>query len=185
MRCHYYIKGCDFEALKWVWKLSAICTLSCYFHWPVCLNYFKNQQCQGQNYCICQLTPHCKPPWICSIGTCSWCQRNLQNVKKFGEICSESHTFERLKEAGCTSLLSCISRHSFRSSRTSLVKRYCVPDSESGAGRQNCSVAPNSKVWCGAEWIKLRYFYNVYMHHTHGAQDVCIIKRQQHCNLLL
>ena len=71
----------------------------------------KNQQYQGWNDCIHQQTLHLKPPWICSIGACSWCRRNSQN-KKFSKICSEGHPWQWLKEVGSSYLPSFVSMHS-------------------------------------------------------------------------
>ena len=149
------VEGREFEAWKWVWKLllfsrypaNRFCSLA---H----LNLIKNQQNKGQNCCIHQRTPHLKPPWSCSVGACSWCHRNLQNMKRIGEICSESHTWEQLKEVGCSYFLSFICIRSFTTVKTSLMKRYCVSNSELGAGRQNCSLVPNSWVGHRAQWVK-------------------------------
>ena len=119
----------------------------------------KNQQYQGWNDCIHQQTLHLKPPWICSIGACSWCRRNSQN-KKFSKICSEGHPWQWLKEVGSSYLPSFVSMHSYMTSKSSLMKQYCVLDSESGSSVQNCSVASDSLVRRRAEWVKV-YAYDL------------------------
>ena len=54
--CHYCMEGCEFKALNWVWKLSAIFTVLPTGFTPLLA--WKNQQYQGQNYCIHQWTCH-------------------------------------------------------------------------------------------------------------------------------
>ena len=75
-----------------------------------------------------------KPPWICNVGAYTWCRRKSQSIKKLGEICPESHTWEQLKKMGCSYLPSFFSMHSFTTSKTSLMKRCRVPDPELDAG---------------------------------------------------
>ena len=80
-------------------------------------------------------------------------------MKKFRQNCTESHMWEQLKEVGCSYLSSFISMHSFTTFKTSLMKRFNVPDSGSGAGGQNCSVAPDPE--SGAGLNKLKYMVAV------------------------
>ena len=82
-RCHYCIEGCEFEASKWLWKLSAIFTLSCWQVLLICLLKFDKELAKsGSKWRIHQQTPYLKLPWICSVNACSWCWRNVQNMKK-------------------------------------------------------------------------------------------------------
>ena len=70
-------------------------------------------------------------------------------MKKFGEVSSESHTWEQLKEVDYSYLPSFISMYFLTTPKTSLMKRHCVPNSDSGAGGHNCSVAPGSESGAG------------------------------------
>ena len=159
--CQWKMKKETFEVSLlyrrlWIWSIDVSVKTVGYFHTILLtgfihLKLIKHQQYQGQNYRIYQRKSHLKPPWICSFGACLWYRRNLQNIKKFGEICFESHTWEQLKEVGCSYLPSFMSLHSLTTFKTSLMKRYCVLDSQSGAGGQNSSVPSDSESGAGGQ----------------------------------
>ena len=73
----------------WIGSIKVSVKTVCYFQTILPTGFahlltLKNQQYQGQNYCIHQWTHHLKPPWIYSISARSWCWRNsakfAQNV---------------------------------------------------------------------------------------------------------
>ena len=68
----------------------------------------------------------------------------LKKFVKYKEFWQNLHRKSHVKEVGCSYLPSFISVHTITTSKTSLVKQYCVPTSELGAGGQNCSLAPDS-----------------------------------------
>ena len=133
-------RSCEFEALKWVWKLSAIFTLPCWQVSLTCTLEFDKESAKSGSASPYSSTNTYLRPWIRGVGACSWYWRNSQSMKKISKICPESHIWEQLKEVGCSHL-----------SKTSLMKRYCVPNSELATGGQNCSVAPDSESATGEQ----------------------------------
>ena len=119
-----------FTASKRVWKLLFPYYLADRFRTLSRLTMIKNQQRSYQNHRSRQQTPQPKPPWVCSVGACSWCCRNLENTNKLSEKIGLTVARGNRWRKWVVQTIFFISTHSFTTSKTNLMKR------------QDCSAAP-------------------------------------------